>query len=75
MWAGRMRGLVGQGGVHVWNKCSCEELMTEIRLQFEDNTSRRPKWKCSITLALVNPHKLSVDHVSTQIPVMQTQSI
>lgn len=43
VWAGRMRGLVGQGGVRVWNKCSCEELMTEMRLRFEDKTSGRPE--------------------------------
>lgn len=55
-----------------WDKCSCEELITER--DYNLKTSGRPNWKCPIRFVWVNP-KFSVDRVSTQITIMRTQAI
>lgn len=61
------------GGQGCWDKCSCEELITERDYNLK-TASGRPNWKCPIRFVWVNP-KFSVDCVSTQITVMRTQAI
>lgn len=55
-----------------WDKCSCEEFITEWVYNLK--TSGRPNWKCPIRFVLINP-KFSMNHVSTQITVTRTQAI